>query len=98
MNHEPMPAQGPVDANVGRLTALDEACYSNKEAEQELDQLRTSASRWENYRNEMQNMEERMAKLARSFLDLGAYEDAAKCAIKADGMRFVIGRMPPPNE
>lgn len=88
---------GPVDANVRRLTAIDEACYANKEAEQELEQLRTSASRWENYRDEMQKMEGRMAKLARSFLDLGAYEDAAKCATKAEGMRFVLGRMPPPN-
>lgn len=52
--------------------------------------------RWEQYRAEMQNMEGRMAELASGFLELGAYEDAAKCAIKAEGMRFVLGRMPPP--
>lgn len=52
--------------------------------------------RWEQYRAEMQDMEGRFAKLASSFLELGAYEDAAKCAIKAEGMRFVLGRMPPP--
>lgn len=51
--------------------------------------------RWEQYRAEMQDMESRFAKLAASFLELGAYEDAAKCAIKAEGMRFVLGRMPP---
>lgn len=64
------------------------------EAEQELDQLRIIASRWENYRNEMMYMERQMAKLASRFLDLGAYEDAAKCATRAEGMRFVLGRMP----
>lgn len=35
--------------------------------------------------------------MAKNFLELGAYEDAAKCAIKAEGMRFVLGRMPPPT-
>ncbi len=64
------------------------------ESEQELDRLRIAASRWEDYRNEMMNMERQMAKLARNFLDLGAYEDAAKCATRAEGMSFVLGRMP----
>ncbi len=49
---------------------------------------------WENYRAEIQGMEARLAKLAASFLELGAYEDAAKCAIKADGARWMIARMP----
>jgi len=53
--------------------------------------------RWEHYRTEMQGMESRYADLAKNFLELGAYEDAAKCAIKAEGMRFVLGRMPPPT-
>jgi hypothetical protein len=35
--------------------------------------------------------------MAKNFLELGAYEDAAKCAIKAEGMRFILGRMPPPT-
>ena len=62
------------------------------ESEQELDRLRIAASRWEDYRNEMMDMERRMAKLARNFLALGAYEDAAKCATRAEGMRFELGR------
>ncbi|MBK8746120.1 hypothetical protein [Propionivibrio sp.] len=40
-------AQGPVDVNVGRRTALDEACYANEAAEKELEQLRASAARWD---------------------------------------------------
>lgn len=40
-------AQGPVDVTVGRLTALDEACYGNEAAEKELEQLRVSAVRWD---------------------------------------------------
>lgn len=90
-------ANGRVDRGVGRLTALDEACYANEAAEKELEQLRANAARWDSYRAEMQDMELRMAKLARNFLDIGAYEDAAKCALKAEGMRWVTGRMPPPN-
>ena len=40
-------AQGPVDVNVGRRTALDEICYANEAAEKELAQLRVSAARWD---------------------------------------------------
>lgn len=50
--------------------------------------------RWELYRLEMQNHEQRLAKLAASFLEIPAYEDAAKCAIKAEGIKYVLGRMP----
>lgn len=35
-----------LDALVGRLTALDEACYANEEAEKELAQLRADAARY----------------------------------------------------
>lgn len=74
-----------------------EAVSKIAELAEENEQLRSAAARWDSYRDEMQRMEERMAKLARNFLDLGAYEDAAKCALKAEGMRWVVGRMPPSN-
>ena len=66
-----------------------------KALKQELADLRARLERWEAYRSEMQDMEGRIAKLSRNFLDLDAYKDAAECAIKADGIRFVVGRMPP---
>jgi hypothetical protein len=47
MTIKAMPAQGPVDVNVRRLTALDEACYANEAAEKELEQLRAKAARWD---------------------------------------------------
>lgn len=50
--------------------------------------------RWEDYRLEMENFERRNAELAKNFLKLGAYESAAKCAIHAEGARFMCGRMP----
>lgn len=50
--------------------------------------------RWELFRCEMQIHQDRLAKLAGSYLELGAFDDAAKCAIKADGIKYVIGRMP----
>lgn len=40
-------------------------------------------------------MEIRQAEIAANFLKLGAYADAARCAITAEGMKFVVGRMPP---
>ena len=54
--------------------------------------------RWELYRSEMCRAEKSMAKLAKDFLELGAYEDASKCAIKAAGLKFIIGRMPSSND
>lgn len=40
-----------VEPVVGRLTALDQACYANEEAEKELAQLRADASRYRWLRN-----------------------------------------------
>ena len=77
------------------VSAHSELSFLLEKNKKELEQLRASAAQWESYRSEMQNMEERFAKLARNFLDLRSYEDAAKCATKAEGMRFVLGRMPP---
>lgn len=54
--------------------------------------------RWELYRHEMVRTEKTMAKFAKNFLDLGAYEDASRCAIKAEGLKFIIGRMPSSNK
>ena len=50
--------------------------------------------KWEAFRTEMESHQKQLAKLAASFLELGAFEDAAKCAIKAEGIKHVIGRMP----
>lgn len=50
--------------------------------------------RWELYRSEMENHQRRLSKLAANFLELEAFEDAAKCAIKAEGIKYVLGRMP----
>lgn len=49
---------------------------------------------WELFRAEMQNNREKLRKLAVSFLELDAFEDAAKCAIKADSIDFMLKRMP----
>lgn len=46
------------------------------------------------YRAEMINHQQRLAKLAADFLKLGAFEDAAQCAIKTAGLTHVIGRIP----
>lgn len=51
---------------------------------------------WESFRKEMQRNKEQLQKLAISFLELDAFEDAAKCAIKADGIDFMLKRMPKP--
>lgn len=58
------------------------------------DTPQTPLQRWESFRDEMAGMEQRMGRLAKNFLDCGAWEDAAKCALKAEGMRWVVGRMP----
>lgn len=60
-----------------------------------LEEAQAKLDRWEAYREEMQRMEQRLAKLAANFLELGAYADAAKCAAKAEGIQFIAGRMPP---
>lgn len=46
------------------------------------------------YRAEMIDHQKRLAKLAASFLELEAFEDAAQCAIKTAGLTHVIGRIP----
>lgn len=88
---------------IGRLKAADSdesngaiLTHSSVELSGDDGSALRALQRWENYRAEMQHMERQSAKLARNFLELGAYEDAAKCAIKAEGMRFVLGRMPSP--
>jgi hypothetical protein len=50
--------------------------------------------RWELYRIEMAVHKERLSKLAVSFMELGAFGDAATCAIKAEGLSYAIARMP----
>lgn len=46
------------------------------------------------FRAEMEDTQRRMADLAANFLQLGAFEDAAKCAMKADTLKWVVGRIP----
>lgn len=53
-------------------------------------------NRYDSFRDEMIRSREDLAQLSFNFLELDAYEDAAKCAIKAEGLKFVIGRMPNP--
>ena len=52
--------------------------------------------RWELHRDEMTNHMDRLAKLAVSFTELGAFDDAARCLIKADGLKYALARMPEP--
>lgn len=56
--------------------------------------LMTAARKLDAFRAEMIDMEKRMAKLAADFLKLGAYEDAAICAMRADVFKLVLGRIP----
>ena len=53
-----------------------------------------TVERWEAYRAEMIGFEARMRDLSKKFLEIPAYKEAAECAMRADAMRFVIGRMP----
>lgn len=62
-----------------------------------IEEAQKKLARWEAYRTEMLNQEQQMAKLAGSFLELGAYQDSAICAIKAEGLKYIIGRMPEKN-
>ena len=54
----------------------------------------TILDRWEAYRSEMIGFEARMRDLSKKFLAIPAYKEAAECAMRADAMRFIIGRMP----
>lgn len=60
-----------------------------------IEQQAAEIEQWRKYRAEIADMEHRLGKLARNFLDCQSWEDAAKCALKAEGMRWVRGRMPP---
>ncbi len=53
-----------------------------------------NCKRWEEYRAEVMDMQKRMGKLGANFFDLQAYDDAATCAMKADSLALMIGRMP----
>lgn len=80
---------------ISRLSVL--ACQlaaAHPEQHATIHEAIATIKRWEAYRSEMADMELRLANLAKKFLDLGAYEDAARCASKAEGMKFVRGRMP----
>lgn len=50
--------------------------------------------RWELYRTEMLDSQRRLAKIAADFLGLGAFEDAAKVAMRCEAIKHFIGRMP----
>ncbi len=56
---------------------------------------RVRLSQWEAFRQEMAELEGRMAALAQEFLELKDYERAAHCASKAEGVRLACRRMPP---
>jgi len=52
------------------------------------------AEAWEGYRIEMKDAQARMGELGANFFKLKAYDEAAKCAMKADSLSHLIGRMP----
>lgn len=56
----------------------------------------TELERWELFRAEMLEHQKQLGKLAKSFLELEAFDSAAECAIKADGIKYIVGRMPKP--
>lgn len=60
----------------------------------QLEELQARLARWEAFRGEMLEHQQQMAKLAGKFLALGAFESSASCAIKAEGLKFIVGRMP----
>jgi len=59
-----------------------------------VDSMAIQLERWGLFRSEMQNHQNKLAKLAISFIELNAFEDAAKCAIQAEGIKYVLARMP----
>jgi hypothetical protein len=100
MNAETMPGVGPVDEQVrplvARLSVLQVLLAErHPDHHATVHEALLLLDRWEGYRAELADMEQRLGKLARNFLDCGSWEDAAKCALKAEGMRWVRGRMPP---
>ena len=104
-NHEPAPPLGLGSSEgLGRKPTLrerldDEASLCRNEGADDiarlLDEAATALMRWEAYRAELEDAEKRIGKLARNFIDLGAWEDAGRCALRAEGMKWVRGRMPP---
>jgi hypothetical protein len=57
-------------------------------------QIIAKLNRFESFSEEMVRHRDELARLSAEFLKLDAFDDAAKCAIKAEGLKFVIGRMP----
>ena len=47
------------------------------------------------FRAEMTESQTRSAELAAAFLRDSMFEDAAKCAMKAEILKWVLGRIPP---
>lgn len=54
----------------------------------------SAGSPLENFRAEMERAQKQFAECSQSFLDLGAYKDVAECAMKAETLKWVIGRIP----
>lgn len=73
-----------------RLLGTEAGKLCGPQGDAQSEQLR----RWALFALEMIEDQRRMADLAKSFLELGAFDDSARCAIKADGLKFVIGRLP----
>ena len=81
-----------------RLDAQADQCRNDgaEDIARLLDEAATALLRWEAYRTELEDAELRIGKLAGNFLALKAWEDAGKCALRAEGMKWVRGRMPNP--
>ena len=98
-DRKPTPADQMGDNQTLRERLASEADLCRNEGSDDiarlLDEAAAALMRWEAYRAELADHEKRIGKVARNFIDLGAWEDAGKCALRAEGMRWVRGRMPP---
>ena len=71
-------------------SAMPDVTYDQNDGERMAERL----ERWEAYRVEMLRHQIELAKLAVNYLELDAYQAAGECAYKAEGIKYVLGRMP----
>lgn len=59
-----------------------------------MNKMDSDKKRTEDQRLRLKRMEKHLARLAASNLKLGAYKEAAECALKAEGIRFALSQWP----